>query len=198
MVAGTMGQVSATSANEAPQQLSTPEDYTTTSYVFAVIKNIASTVLIDSGSKISLISEAQRMSIPSLRTKPIQKSYLSATAVTGNYLDTLGMFSITIRLGDEIFCHDVQVVRNTTQSVLLGWDFLKKHHAILDIRAGQLTVGNHAIVPLLRALQTAPLSCSAVTLTPIVIPAMSQMNIMAKVQSIKGEPEDTRRFSLPR
>ena len=100
MVAGTMGQVSAIPENE---ELSTPQDDTTTFYVFAVIENIATTVLIDSGSKISLISEAQRMSIPSRRTKPIQKSYLSATAVTGNYLDTLGTLSITIRLGDEIF-----------------------------------------------------------------------------------------------
>ena len=97
MVAGTTAQVSAIPENKAPQQLSTPQDDTTTSYVFAVIENIATTVLIDSGSKISLISEAQRMSIPSLRTKPIHKSYLSATEVTGNYLDTLGTLSITIR-----------------------------------------------------------------------------------------------------
>ena len=51
-------------------------------------------------------------------------------------------------------------------------------------------MGNHAIVPLLHATQTAPLSCSAVTLAPILVPAMSQMNIIAKVQSAIGEPED--------
>lgn len=94
-----------------------------------------------------------------------------------------GPFSIIIRLGDEIFTHHVQVVRNTAQPVLLGLDFLRKYHGILDLRAGQLTIGNRAIIPLLRATQTAPLSCSAVTLAPIAIPAMSQMNIMTKVQS---------------
>lgn len=130
------------------------------------------------------------MSIPALKTKPIQKSYLSAKAATGDYLDTLGTLSITIRLDDEIFTHHVQVLRNTTQPVLLGLDFVRKHHAILDLRADQLTIGNRAIVSLLRATRTALLSCSAVTLAPIVIPAMSQMNIMAKVQSVTGEPED--------
>lgn len=61
MVAGTTGQVSATLA---PQEMPTSPDDAPTSYVLAVIENIAITVLIDSGSKISLISEAQRMSIP--------------------------------------------------------------------------------------------------------------------------------------
>ena len=81
-------------------------------------------------------------------------------------------------------------VRKTTQLVILGFDFLKKHNAILDVRAGQLTVGNHAIVPLLHATQTAPHSCNAVTLAPILVRAMSQMNIIGKVQSAIGEPED--------
>lgn len=56
-------------------------------------------------------------------------------------------------------------------------------------------MGNHAIVPLFRASQTAPLRCSAVTVGPLVIPAMSQKNIMAKVQYVDAAngvngPED--------
>lgn len=52
--------------------------------------------------------------------------------MTGDYLDILGTFPITIRLGNEDFTHTVQVVRNITQPVILGWDFLLAHHAVLD------------------------------------------------------------------
>lgn len=82
------------------------------------------------------------MSIPSLAKKPIQKSFLLAKSVTGDYLDTLGMLPITIRLGEEVFSHDVQVVRNATQPVILGWDFLSKHHAVVDLRENNLKLWN--------------------------------------------------------
>lgn len=41
-------------------------------------------------------------------------------------------------------------------------------------------------VPLLRATDVAPLSCHAVTLSPVVVPAMSQMTVLAKVQPTIG------------
>ena len=35
-------------------------------------------------------------------------------------------------------------------------------------------------------METAPLNCNAVTLPPVVVPAMSQMTILAKVQPTIG------------
>ncbi|KAI2645882.1 Retrovirus-related Pol polyprotein [Labeo rohita] len=87
------------------------------------------------------------MSIPSLTKKPIQKSFLLAKSVTGDYLDTLGMLPVTIRLGEEVFSHDVQ--------------------------------------------ERVPLRSNAVTLEPFLIPARSQMNILAKIQANIGEKEFT-------
>ncbi len=52
------------------------------------------------------------MSIQKNTKKPIQKSFILAKTVTGDYLYTLGMLPITIRLGEEVFSHDVQLVRN--------------------------------------------------------------------------------------
>lgn len=49
MVAGATGQVSGTPKDEAPQEMSTSPDDGPTSHVLAVIENIATTVLIDSG-----------------------------------------------------------------------------------------------------------------------------------------------------
>lgn len=149
MVAGTMGQVSATPENRPKGQTELVTTDTPVSYVFAVVENTAVHVFLDTGSEISLISGRFRMSIPSLMKKPIQKSYLLAKSVTGEHLDTLGMLPITIRLGEEVFTHNVQVVRNASQSVILGWDFLNKHHAVIDIREKQLKLWNWS-VPLLR------------------------------------------------
>jgi hypothetical protein len=77
----------------------------------AVIENIATKVYLDTGSDISLISEAFGMSIPSLRTKAMQHSELLPRAVTGDYLDVLGTLPINIRLGSEQFTHTVHVFR---------------------------------------------------------------------------------------
>lgn len=97
-----MGQVSAKSMC-GPKQTEVVTPVIPTPYVFAVIENIAVQAFLDTGSEISLISETFRMSVPSLSKKPIQKSFLLAKYVTGDYLDTLGMLSITIRLGEEVF-----------------------------------------------------------------------------------------------
>lgn len=127
-----------------------------------------------------------RMSVPSLMKKPIQKSFLLAKSVTGDCLDTLGMLPITIRLGEEVFSHNVQVVRNATQLVIFGWDFLSKHHAEIDLRENHLKLWNWT-VPLLCSQHIVPLRSSAVTLEPILIPARSQINVLAKIQPNIGE-----------
>lgn len=64
------------------------------------------------------------MSIPVLKRKQLNKSYILAKSVTGQCLDTVGTLTVSIRLGDNVFTHNVQVVRNTSQPMILGWDFL--------------------------------------------------------------------------
>lgn len=93
------------------------------SYVFTVVEDTTVRAFVDTGFEISLISKNLRMSIPVLQRRPIQKSYVLAKSVTGDCLDTLGTLPISIRVGDECFSHDVQVVRNATQPLILGWDF---------------------------------------------------------------------------
>ncbi len=184
-----MGQVS-TESMSGPKQTELIIPVSPTPYVFAIIENIAIQAFIDTGSEISLISETLRMSTPSLAKKPIQKSFLLAKSVTGDYLDTLGMLPITIRLGEEVFSHDVQVVRNAIQPVILGWDFLSKHHAAIDLRENHLKLWNRT-VPLLCWQERVPLRSSAVTLEPILIPARSQINMLARIQANSGEKEFT-------
>ncbi len=110
--------------------------------------------------------------------------------MTGDYLYTLGLLPITNRLGEEVFSHDVQVVRNAIQPVILGWDFLSKHHAAIDLRENYLKLWNWTF-PLICSQERVPLRSSAVTLESIPIPARSQINMLAKIQANIWEKEFT-------
>ncbi len=110
--------------------------------------------------------------------------------MTGDYLYTLGILPIIIRLGEEVFSHDVQLVRNAIEPVILGWDFLSKHHAAIDLRENDLKLWNWTF-PILCSQERVPLRSSAVTLEPIPIPARSQINMLAKIQANIWEKEFT-------
>lgn len=160
MAVDTEGHVSASSEEAHITSMQQTTHKTSTCNVLAIIENVVTKVYIDSGSDVSLISEAFRMSIPSLRTKTLQQPQVVPRAVTGDYLDNLGTRSVNMRLGSEMFAHTVQVVRNVTQPVILGWDFLFAHFVVLDLKQGLLKVGSRARVPLLSATETAPISCN--------------------------------------
>lgn len=118
----------------------------------------------------------------------MQTSYILPKSVTGDYLDTLGMLTISIRLGEEVFNHSVHVVRNSSQSAMLGWDFLCKPHAIINLRDNTLGFWDWS-VPLLCAAQKAPLKGCAITLTSLTVPAMTEMNVLAEMQPPTGQPK---------
>lgn len=109
------------------------------SYVKGVIEGVEVRMLVDSGSSVSLMSADFRMSIPTLRNRPLRKDYVSAHAVNGQMLDTLGTITVTFQLGTESWQHVFHVLRETTQTVLLGWDFLLKNHALLDLGHAKLS-----------------------------------------------------------
>ena len=66
------------------------------------------------------------------------------------------------------FIHTVHVVKNVKQRVIISWDSLLAHYAVVDLRDGFFKVGSSTSVPLMRVTDAAPSSCDAV-----VLPAMS-------------------------
>ena len=131
------------------------EGETPISYVQGVIEGTVVPMLLDSGSSVSLISADFRMSVPTLRNRPLKKDYVSARAVNGQMLDTLGTIPVILCLGTESWQHTFHVLRETTQAVLLGWDFLVRNHALLDITHGKLQLWDTTI-PLLRGSDLTP------------------------------------------
>lgn len=73
-----------------------------------------------------------------------------------------------------MFTHTVLVVRNFTQPVIIGWEFF----ACIFRSSGF----ERASVQLLTASQTILLDCNVITATPLTVPAMSQMSVLARVQ----------------
>lgn len=142
-------------------------------------------ILVDSGAHVSLIGADFRMSVPALRNRPLKKNYVDSRAVNGRMLDTLGTVEVTFRLGPTCWRHTFHVLRESTQSVLLGLDFLAKNLALLDLGRGVLQLWD-VTVPLLRGGELFPV-CRDVSLADVVtIPPLGEALVPVTVCSPGG------------
>lgn len=64
------------------------------------------------------------MLIPALAKRPLKKNIFSKS-VTGHSLDTLGTIKVTVKMGLYMLHDDVQVMRNVSEGILFGIDFLQ-------------------------------------------------------------------------
>ncbi|KAL6473492.1 hypothetical protein MHYP_G00170530 [Metynnis hypsauchen] len=110
----------------------------------------------------------------------MKASFVLARSVNGQCLDTLGTLTLGVRLGKELLQHDFQVVRGAHYPVILGWDFLEKHHALLDIRNKTVLLWNMRL-PLLPKGHEVAACCNVSVLAPAKLPAMSETIITACV-----------------
>ena len=151
------------------------------SYVKGVIEGTVIPVLLDSGSSVSLISAEFRMSVPALRNRPLKKDFISARAVNGQMLDTLGTITVVLCLGTESLQHTFHVIRDTTQAVLLGWDFMLKNHALLDIAHARLQLWG-TTVPLLKGKDLTPVCCNVAITNTMTLPPLTEIIVPVSVK----------------
>lgn len=150
------------------------------STVLAIVDGIEVCALIDSGSFVSIISEDFRNSHPALRKRPMTLSTVPARSVNGQRLDILGKLTVGLRMGHKVLQQEFEVLRGAYQPVILGWDFLVQHHALLDIKNKVLQLWDMAI-PLLAKQHEVAACCNVSVLAPTKIPAMSETVITACV-----------------
>lgn len=127
-----------------------------------------------------------------LRKRPMKTSMVLAHSVTGQYLDTLGVLILGMRLGKELLEHDFQVVRGVHHPIILGWDFLQKHHALIDVTNQKLSLWNVEL-PLLSSGHEAAACCNVSVLASTKLPAWSEMIItacMAGTTAVSPVPTD--------
>lgn len=138
--------------------------------------------LIDSGSFVYLVSEDFRNSHPALKKRPMVASSVPARSVNGEHLEILGKLIVGIRLGTQVWQQDFEVLRGAYQPVILGWDFLQRHHALLDLKNKVLQLWDMKI-PLLPKGHEVTACCNVSVLAQTKIPAMSETLITACVSA---------------
>ena len=163
-----------------PDDNRTPADSPVSSNIFAIVEGIEVCALVDSGSFVSIVSEDFRNSHPALKKRPMTASSATARSVNGQCLDILGKLTIGLRLGKQVWQQEFEVLRGAYQPVILGWDFLEKHHALLDLRNKMLQLWDMKI-PLLSKGHEVAACCNVSVLAPTKIPAMSETLITACV-----------------
>ncbi|KAK7922815.1 hypothetical protein WMY93_009717 [Mugilogobius chulae] len=125
------------------------------------------------------------MAVPTLRCRPLKKNYIDSRAVNGQTLDTLGTIDMTFHLGQTSWRHTFHVLRESTQAVLLGLDFLAENRALLDLGRGVLEIGG-ASLPLLYQTQLIPKCCNVSLADSIVLPPLSEALVPVHVRSPGG------------
>ena len=150
------------------------------SYICGSIEGTELNILIDSGSSESFISAEFRQSIQALRQRPLTTNFIAARAVNGQLLDTLGTITVTLRVGNKPMQHVFHVLRKSTQTAILGLDFLTAQHALLDFSRGRLQLWGIEI-PLLSGADLVPV-CSNVSLSATLsLPPLSEILVPVNV-----------------
>lgn len=145
-----------------------------TSYVRGSIEGTEVNILVDSGATESFISADFRRTAPTLHKRPLKADFVAARAVNGQMLDTLGTITATLHLGNNSWQHVFHVLRGSTQTALLGLDFLVPNRALLDYAHGTLQLWD-TIVPLLCGKDLIPECCNVSITTATTLPPLSEM-----------------------
>ncbi|CAL9686084.1 unnamed protein product [Knipowitschia caucasica] len=125
------------------------------------------------------------MAVPTLRGRPLKKDFIGSRAVNGQTLDTLGTIDVSLHLGRASWRHTFHVLRESTQAVLLGLDFLAVNRALLDLGWGVLEIGDTCL-PLLYQAQLVPECCNVSLADDVIIPPLSEALVPVHVRPPGG------------
>ena len=89
--------------------------------------------LVDTGAKLSCISEELLHFNELFRNLKLRKSDRRAYGVNGEPVVTLGIVETDIKIGGLTFHHEFTVLRGLIHPALLGLDFLVRYHAQIDL-----------------------------------------------------------------
>ncbi|CAL9702845.1 unnamed protein product [Knipowitschia caucasica] len=125
------------------------------------------------------------MAVPTLRGRPLKKDFIGSRVVNGQTLDTLGTVDVSLHLGRASWRHTFHVLRESTQAVLLGLDFLAVNRALLDLGRGVLEIGDTCL-PLLYQAQLVPECCNVSLANGVIIPPLSEALVPVHVRPPGG------------
>ena len=95
--------------------------------------NVKTQLLVDTGARLSCISEQLLQCHELLKNATIRKSDKRAYGVNGEPVVTLGIVDLTFHVGGLPFSHSFTILRGLIHPMLLGMDFLSKHRACINL-----------------------------------------------------------------
>ena len=90
-------------------------------------------LLVDTGARLSCISEQLLQCHELFKNATIRKSDKRAYGVNGEPVVTLGIVDLTFHVGGLPFSHSFTILRGLIHPMLLGMDFLTKHRARINL-----------------------------------------------------------------
>ena len=151
-------------------------------YVTGSVLQCPVSMLVDTGSALTVLSTAVWKSLPCASTTPVKPVAVRILSVTGDSLHVTGSVDIPLSFGCFCVTHNV-IVADITPPMILGLDFLCVHPCAIDLARSCLTVASETF-PLTHSPQAthAPLPVCHVSLSvPIVVPGYSQIVVSAQV-----------------
>ena len=102
-----------------------------------LVNNVSAVALVDSGSQVSLITEAFRRTIKAVATPWHGGRFVGADGVSFG-IQPFGRCRVWVSLNGFSCGVETYVVRSCVADLLLGFDFLKEHGALVDCRKCEL------------------------------------------------------------
>ncbi len=109
-------------------------------YITATIEGVEIDCLVDSGATLSVIHPSYFEAICKKKTIPLQLTRGSLRMADGGLVSALGKASLCLKLPSQQEITYTFVVADVEASIVLGLDFLKSQHGIIDTYSGMLTL----------------------------------------------------------
>ena len=104
-----------------------------------VIEGIAVRALVDTGAVVSVISEKLCRSLRKVTT-PLTN--LALRTATSHYITPSAQCTARVVIQDVRYAVKFVVLPRSSYDVILGWDFLSTHQALVDCARAELTLSN--------------------------------------------------------
>ena len=162
-----------------------------TSHISIVLNEHPRQFLVDTGAAVTLISTSTftrcHLSLPKMEQWTQQR----LISVTGSPLNVKGQATIQLQIKGHQFCVPMVVVDGLTEEAILGVDFLKKHHCIIDFENQCLRFSEIGLTVPLCDKETSKDGKSIPTLNAIlkdtiIVPGQTELEVLAVVPNSCG------------
>lgn len=99
------------------------------------VEGLRTLALVDTGATISVISQKLCRSLRKVTTPP---TALSLSTASAQRIHPIAACTAKVIIGDVLYHIEFIVLPSCSHDVILGWDFLSRHHAVIDCAQAQV------------------------------------------------------------